>query len=251
MLDAAQRSSAEVIVDIFELLDLDPGIDEIVYEEGLRYHRHPNGRFGSDILLDFYAFGLPASESVARAQALSKGVPHWLEPFGAVDDDERRQYTEHGYHSLGQWEVMRRQLAEPPPIERIPVELVADAETEGMLAALQNARGDVGHRVRPGQFLDPRFIQCWIPVDGVAAAIGQTVIVQNCAYVCEMVTFPDYRRRGFGGAIFQELLRHAYDRGAREAILVSTPMGHGLYRSLGFTDVVPISVFEWRPSDNA
>ena len=88
-------------------------------------------------------------------------------------------------------------------------------------------------------------------MDGVAAAIGQTVIVQDCAYVCEMVTFPDYRRRGFAGAIFQELLRHAYDRGAREAILVSTPMAHGLYRSLGFTDVVPIGVFEWRPSDNA
>ena len=75
------------IVDIFEFLDLDPAIDEIVYEEGLRYHRHPNGRFGSDILLDFYAFGLPAGESVARAQALSEGVPHWLEPFG----DARRR----------------------------------------------------------------------------------------------------------------------------------------------------------------
>ena len=31
-----------------------------------------------------------------------------------------------------------------PRSERIPVELVADAETEAMLAALQNARGDVG-----------------------------------------------------------------------------------------------------------
>ena len=250
MLDAARRASAETIVDFFELLDLDPAVDEIVYEDGLRYHRHPNGRLGSDILLDIYAFGLPAGESIARAQALSAGAPHWIEPFGAIDDGELQRYVEQGYHSLGEWFVMRHRMDERPSAGAIPVELVTDAETEAMLAALQNAREDVGHRIRPGQYLDPRFVQCWISVDGVAAAIGQAVIVQDCAYVCEMVTFPDYRRRGYAGAIFQELLRHAYARGAREAILVSTPMAHELYRSLGFVDVVPIRVFEWRLSDN-
>ncbi len=83
------------------------------------------------------------------------------------------------------------------------------------------------------------------------AAIGQAVIVQGHAYVCEMVTFPDYRRRGYAGAIFQELLRHAYDRGARKAMLVSTPMAHGLYQSLGFTDVVTMRAFEWRPGEQS
>jgi GNAT superfamily N-acetyltransferase len=117
-----------------------------------------------------------------------------------------------------------------------------------MLATLQNARADVGHQVRAGQYVDPRFLHCWIPVEGVAAAIGQAVIVQDCAYVCERVTFPDYRRRGYAGAIFQTPLRHAYDRGAREAILVSTPMAHALYRSYGFEDVVSIRIFEWRPA---
>ena len=246
MLDATQRASANAIVDIFEFLDLDPAVNEIVHEDELRYHRHPNGRFDSDILLDVFAFGLPAEESVARAQALSAGAPHWLEPFGAIDDDELRLYAERGYASLGEWTIMRRTLAERPAGGTIPVELVVDAATEAMLAALHNAREDVGHRIRPGQYADARFILCWIPVDGALAAMGQTVIVQNCAYVCEMVTLPDYRRRGYAGAIFQELLRHAYDRGAREAILVSTPMAHELYRSLGFTDVVPIRVFEWR-----
>lgn len=46
MLDAAQRASANAIVDIFEFFDLDPAVDAIVYENGKRYHRHPNGRFG-------------------------------------------------------------------------------------------------------------------------------------------------------------------------------------------------------------
>jgi GNAT superfamily N-acetyltransferase len=248
MLDAAQRASADVIVDFFELLDLDPEVDEIVYEEGFRYHRHPNGRLGSDILLDIFAFGLPAEESITRAQALSAGMPHWIEPFGAVDDDELQRYAAQGYQALGEWFVMRRPLLERPPNGTIPVELVVDAETEAMLAALQNAREDVGHRVRLGQYADARFIHCWVSVDGIPAAIGQTVIVQDCAYVCEMVTFPDYRRRGFAGALFQELVGHAYDRGAREAILVSTPMAHALYRSRGFTDVVPIRVFEWAPA---
>jgi GNAT superfamily N-acetyltransferase len=245
MLDPAQLASARLVVDIFEFLDLDPVVDEILHEDGLRYHRHPNGRLGSDILLDLYTFGLPAAESVARAQALSQGAPHWIEPFGEID--ELQFYADHGYRSLGKWFVMRRPLLESPPAGEIPVELVSDAETEAMLASLQNAREDVGHKVRPGQYADARFIQCWISVDdGVAAAIGQTAIVQDCAYVCEMVTFPDYRRRGYAGAIFQTLLRHAHDRGAREAILVSTPMAHGLYQSYGFEDAVSSRVFEWR-----
>src|SRR5215207_2425992 len=105
MLDAAQRGSANTIVDFFELLDLDPDVEEIVYEDGLRYHRHPNGRLGSDILLDFFAFGLPADESIARAQALGAGVPHWLEPFGTLDDDELQRYAAQGYEALGEWFV--------------------------------------------------------------------------------------------------------------------------------------------------
>lgn len=249
MLDADQLASARLVVDIFEFLDLDPAMDEIVCEPGLRYHRHPNGRFGSDLLLDFYTFGIPAGESVARARVLSDGVPHWIEPFGELDEEELQVFAGHGYRALGQWMVMRRPLLEAPPAGEIPVELVSDAETEAMLAALQNARGDVGHQVRPGQYADPRFIQCWIPVDGVAAAIGQAVIVQGNAYVCEMITFPDYRRRGFAGAIFQTLLRQTYDRGAREAILVSTPMAHDLYQSYGFEDVVSFRAFEWRSGE--
>ena len=246
MLDAAQRASANAIVDIFEFLDLDPAVNAVVHEDELRYHRHPNGRFDSDILLDVFAFGLPAEESIARAQRLSAGVPHWLEPFGAIDDDDLRLYAERGYVSLGEWTIMRRTLAERPPAGSVPVELVSDAETEAKLASLQNAREDVGHRLRLGQYADTRFILCWIPMDGAVAAMGQTVIVQERAYVCEMVTFPDFRRRGYAGAIFQELLRHAYDRGAREAMLVSTPMAHGLYQSLGFEDVVAMRAFEWR-----
>jgi GNAT superfamily N-acetyltransferase len=247
MLDATQRSEAELVVDIFEFMDLDPAVNEVAHEDGLRYHRHPNGRLGSDILLDAFAFGLPAEESVARVQAVSDGWPHWIEPFGALTDEELQVYAGHGYAALGEWMVMRRPLAERPSGAAIPVDLVTDAETETKLAALQNAREEVGHRIRPGQYADPRFILCWIPVDGAVAAIGQTVIVQGRAYVCEMVTFPEFRRRGFAGAIFQELLRHAYDRGAREAILVSTPMAHDLYQAQGFVDVVPIRIFEWRP----
>ncbi len=165
MLDATQLASARLMVDIFAFMDLDPAVDEVVHEDGLRYHRHPNGRFGSDILLDVFSFGLPASESIARAQALSAGVPHWLETFGS-SEDELGLFPAHGYHLLGTWEVMRRSLLERPPEGTIPVALVTDAETEAMLAELQHAREDVGHRVRAGQFADARFIQCWIPGDG-------------------------------------------------------------------------------------
>lgn len=250
MLDAAQRTSANAIVDIFEFLDLDPTVNEIAREEGLRYHRYPNGRGGGDAVMEVFSLGLPPSESVQRAMTLSEGRPHWLSPFGELDADDLRVYAAHGYHELGIWDVMHRPLRESPPVGDIPVELVSDAKTEAMLAALLHDREDISHHIRPGQYADPRFIQCWIAVEEVAAAIGQTVLIDGWAYVCDMVTFPDFRRRGFAGAIFHALLGHAYARGAREAILVSTPMAHGLYRSLGFADVVPLRAFEWRPSES-
>src|SRR5215207_7678299 len=140
MLDVTQRASADVIVDFFELLDLDPVVDEIVYEEGFRYHRHPNGRLGSDILLDIFAFGLPADESIARAQVLSAGAPHWIEPIGTTNDDDLQRYAAQGYRALGEWFVMRHRMEERPSAGAIPVELVTDAETEAKLAVLQNAR---------------------------------------------------------------------------------------------------------------
>ncbi len=39
MLDATQCSEAEIVVDIFEFMDLDPAVNETVHADGLRYHR--------------------------------------------------------------------------------------------------------------------------------------------------------------------------------------------------------------------
>lgn len=115
MLDSTQGASANTIGDFFELPDLDPEVDEIVCKDGLRYHRHPRGRFDSDILLDFYTFGLPANEGIARAQALSAGAPQWLEPIGADNEDDLQRYAAQGYRSLGQWFVMGHRMTGSSP----------------------------------------------------------------------------------------------------------------------------------------
>lgn len=75
MLDADRLATALLIARFFEFLDLDPAVNEIVKDDGLRYLRHPNGRFGCDILLDIFTFGLPANESVPRARVRPDEVP--------------------------------------------------------------------------------------------------------------------------------------------------------------------------------
>lgn len=225
MLDSTQGASANTIGDFFELPDLDPEVDEIVCKDGLRYHRHPRGRFDSDILLDFYTFGLPANEGIARAQALSAGAPQWLEPIGADNEDDLQRYAAQGYRSLGQWFVMGHRMTGSSPAPGVHC---------GGAGCRCGERSDAGFRS----------MAAW-RLSGKRWSLRTT---RMCARWCP---FPTIDGRGFADAIFQELLSHAYDRGAREAILVSTPMAQAFYRSRGFEDVVPIRLFEWRPPERA
>lgn len=60
-------------------------------------------------------------------------------------------------------------------------------------------------------------------------------------------TAPDFRRRGLGAAISYAALAGARDLGYRAGVLGSSPMGHAVYRRLGFRDVCDIDVYEWEP----
>jgi predicted acetyltransferase len=58
-------------------------------------------------------------------------------------------------------------------------------------------------------------------------------------------TLGQHRRHGFGGAMTRHLLDQARALGCRSAILGSSPMGYGLYRSLGFEEVFRYRLLEW------
>jgi ribosomal protein S18 acetylase RimI-like enzyme len=67
-------------------------------------------------------------------------------------------------------------------------------------------------------------------VSGVA-----TVKVGDSICVWSMSTHPARRQRGYGRRLLVGVLAHAANEGARRCLLLATPSGDALYRSMGFT----------------
>lgn len=67
------------------------------------------------------------------------------------------------------------------------------------------------------------------------------------AAIEHVVTVPQARRRGIGGAITLMAAREARARGYRVAVLTSSPMGFNIYRRLGFREYCTFSTYGWNP----
>ena len=79
-----------------------------------------------------------------------------------------------------------------------------------------------------------------LDADGRCVATGGSRVVDGAALVAGVATLPSHRRRGIGTAITAIALQAAAESGAREAFLDSSPEGVGIYRRLGFTEIVPV-----------
>ena len=56
----------------------------------------------------------------------------------------------------------------------------------------------------------------------------------NKAYIMNMYTHPDYRRRGIASAVLDLLVKEALTRGVEHISLEATSMGRPLYTKFGF-----------------
>ena len=78
----------------------------------------------------------------------------------------------------------------------------------------------------------------WVLVhDGMAVAGAWSFLHGSDCGIYTVGTLPQWRRRGFAGALTDHLLADAQRRGARTATLQSTRMGQPMYVSLGFAPV--------------
>ncbi|MFH8799944.1 GNAT family N-acetyltransferase [Streptomyces sp. NPDC017936] len=77
--------------------------------------------------------------------------------------------------------------------------------------------------------------------DGSFAARGQVAPTGATAVVDRVETAPAHRRRGLGGVVVRNLQAAAAARGAATGVLAGTPAGRGLYESLGWSVVAPLT----------
>lgn len=76
---------------------------------------------------------------------------------------------------------------------------------------------------------------------GEIAARGQIAVTGRTAVVDQVETAPEHRRRGLGRVVMTALADLAASRGARTGILVATPAGQALYRTIGWTTRTPMT----------
>ena len=69
------------------------------------------------------------------------------------------------------------------------------------------------------------------------AGIGSMHVLDGVGYVDDVLTMPDFRRRGIASAVVRRLVVEAVDRGAEHVVLLTDRSGPvRLYRSLGFEE---------------
>lgn len=127
------------------------------------------------------------------------------------------------------------------PAHAVTLVSAADAERSH---ALQLAATGRARRTTPAQLADPSVVVLQVKVDGEPACTGKCVLVGDSAYVSDIATLPGYRRRGLARSLMLGLHAAARGVGARTAVLTSTDMARGLYRSLGYDSLREIVIWE-------
>jgi ribosomal protein S18 acetylase RimI-like enzyme len=85
-------------------------------------------------------------------------------------------------------------------------------------------------------------------LDGRPVATAALFLSEGVASVQHVVTHTAFRRRGIGAAMTLLTLRQAQTEGHRVAVLTASPLGHAIYRRLGFRDYCTLGTYRFTPA---
>jgi predicted GNAT family acetyltransferase len=131
------------------------------------------------------------------------------------------------------------ELVEPAG-DAVEIDLVTATEVDAVNEILATCFG------APKELFD-RFCGACVAIDEATLYVGRVddgivatalgITVDEVTGVFNVATEPEHRGRGYGAALTARVLRDGFGKGAKQAFLQSSDIGHGVYRRLGFRDV--------------
>ena len=109
-----------------------------------------------------------------------------------------------------------------------------DDEREGLRALFD----------RPAIIRSPGWPSVIASVEGTDAAVASWTVRSGVGIVGFVATLPEYRRRGLGGLVTNEVTAAAFDAGATLVGLQASPEGLPVYRRLGYETVAEFDDLE-------
>lgn len=172
--------------------------------------------------------------------------------LGAQTSPTLLQYIRERYQLVREWAGMCLSFADnavEPKREILEVRRVSSNRELDTWTHLMNTtfygRGsktapDLFHRLAR----DPSVILFVGYYEGNAVATSMGYLREGVIGVYNITTLEQYRGKGLGGAVTQAILDEGRRCGCRGAILHARPAASGLYASLGFNTIAPISIFD-------
>jgi ribosomal protein S18 acetylase RimI-like enzyme len=144
----------------------------------------------------------------------------------------------------------------PMPGMAVPADGLADAGVDELSTARATDAAALAEAARvaaaafeaPLEAIAPLYSAAVLAVEGFAVYVGRRggqAVTTGMGYrlgrevaIFSVATPPEYRRRGYGGAISAHAARMGFEDGADLAWLQTSPLGERVYRRLGFRHVV-------------
>ncbi|MBK5259971.1 MAG: GNAT family N-acetyltransferase [Thermoanaerobaculia bacterium] len=198
--------------------------------------------------------GADPDAAIQRTIALFDGHPFrwWLLPSNEPADLETRLQT-HGFkhvYDAGEMWLGIDTFVEAPIPSGLRIEPATDAAQLDswaaiIMSAFERPAGEAA--IWAGAYERMGFDGPWfhfVAYEGrVPVATTSVLLAGELAGIYHVATMSTARGRGIGAAITRAALRFAFDRGAREAVLQSSEMGEGVYRSIGFMRRAPLRLY--------
>ena len=221
---------------------------EVVRHGPLWIMRDSNPKPGKARIEEVFAYGASPAETVKALRDYAPRGRYALEPFISPDEDveaAKAAYKSMGFR-LGHTEPLfvcplagRARAAIPWRIRRV-------ASLDEVRQVGLQVFGRANRKLRPEDLTAERPVMrmYWVEADGRAVAVARSLMPQPAAaWMHDVETAPEYRRRGIATALLSHVLADDAELGAQHSVLLASMAGSKLYPQLGYQQRALLQVY--------